>query len=303
MPMEQQEGLARLRAGLEEADPRLLDWEATCLRHVASLLDSLEVARTEWDSLAGRLDEVRVARTRAEEERAECAGEAERLRAELESVRRERDALAAAAGELETRNRELADLRERLEVLEPLEDRHEALRAELEQTRVRLRDAERAQEEARVGRERIESLERELEVSGARLETALRERDILAESRREAGLRDRDLKQVREQLASQQRLCERLRAESEENLLLVCELRTRINRREEERDEALRDGRRKVKKILGRMHAVLDEVGAPRGEEMSFGERIRRLVAGPEGRAPLDFDDPFDAFEGEVGAG
>jgi hypothetical protein len=57
----------------------------------------------------------------------------------------------------------------------------------------------------------------------------------------------------------------------------MCDLRVQLNRLENDRDEAVRDRRKKVKKILSKVHDALDEAGAPGGKDLSYGERIRWL--------------------------
>ena len=81
--------------------------------------------------------------------------------------------------------------------------------------------------------------------------------------------------------------CARLRKEYEEQLLLVCDLRVRENRLEQERDDASAYGRRKVRKIIDRVHEALDEAGVPREGDASYGERIRWLAA-RAGARPAD---------------
>ena len=42
-------------------------------------------------------------------------------------------------------------------------------------------------------------------------------------------------------------------------------------------EEAQKHERKRVRKILDKIHAALDDAGAPRGDDLSYSERIRRL--------------------------
>ena len=81
----------------------------------------------------------------------------------------------------------------------------------------------------------------------------------------------------RELLAAARERIAVLEKEAETDLVLVCDLRARINRLEEERDDEAHKARSRMKRILTHIHEELDRIGAPKGEDLSFGERIRRL--------------------------
>lgn len=240
----------RLREELKADRPDLADWEASCLESVADLLEQLESARRRWDAMAGELAEreEEIAALREERVQAEASARAAervaadlaRTRAELETLRRERAALAAADTELHVVRAELSRERER----------GEAARAE-------------AEEELARARASIEEL-------GARVELLTGERDVLAEAGRAHGAKDAALALARQRLGE-------LEQQVGQHLVEVCDLRARIVRLEAERDEAARGAARKTKRILEKVHDELDDAGAPRGEEASFGERIRYL--------------------------
>ncbi|MEM8886207.1 MAG: hypothetical protein AAGD14_19260, partial [Planctomycetota bacterium] len=45
----------QLRRELQDAPRELVDWEASCLKNIADLLDSLDKARVRWESLGNDL--------------------------------------------------------------------------------------------------------------------------------------------------------------------------------------------------------------------------------------------------------
>ncbi len=244
----------RLREELKADRPDLADWEASCLESVADLLEQLESARRRWDAMAAELAEreEEIAALREERTQAEASARAAervaadlaRTRAELETLRRERAALAAADTELQVVRAELSRERER----------GEAARAEA-----------RAEAEEELARARAS-----IEELGARVELVTGQRDVLAEAGRAHGAKESALALARQRLGE-------LEKQVGQHLVEVCDLRARIVRVEAERDEAQRNAARKSKRILEKVHDELDDAGAPRGDEASFGERIRYL--------------------------
>ncbi len=305
-------------ARAETPDPRadVATWEATVMKDVATLLDSLEIARTEWEALNARLGQAQT-RLHAAEGR---AASAEQVASEIASLKKDvASAQSALASEREAR---VAAELERDEARAQLESEREtrqrassAATGELELVRQQAAEAddelERKAEElalAQRGREKANALAStltsELDQLRAEFGTVRRERDLLAESGKDMAsaaeriaATDREREEAEEFASKQQAEIQRLTTESEQNLVLICDLRSRINRIETQRDEATSTARRKTKKILRKIHESLDAVGAPAGEEMSYGERIRRLVDKLTGAAPLDLDDPFDEFD------
>ncbi len=94
----------KLRRELQDAPRELVDWEASCLKNISDLLDSLDKARVRWESVGSDLSEARTRLQRVQEERdllAESHTDADKarteikqMRDELEDVRRERDRTA-----------------------------------------------------------------------------------------------------------------------------------------------------------------------------------------------------------------
>jgi chromosome segregation ATPase len=141
-----------------------------------------------------------------------------------------------------------------------------------------------------------------------RLQTVQRERDVLAENEQQcaglkaeaADLRTRlkraegarkELQEERDRATSIEKELERTRREllqarreHEEQLLLACDLNVRLNRLEKERDESQDHGKRKLRAVLDKVHEALDAAGAPRGQDLSYGDRIRWLAAQLESR-------------------
>jgi len=275
----------QIRRDLAEYPADLVNWEAACLKNMANLLDSLERARTEWQSLShqltetkGRLEGEQVALDRV----ARLEEEADAVRGELadtvESLQRERDAhaevrrsLAAEreraeglAAELEQTRARLETVRRERDVLAENEQGLEALRSEVASLRQRLKAAQAAELDLREERDRAASLERELG----------RTRELLAGAAATEAERDA----ARAALAETEARLLAVENECEEKILLVCDLRVRDNRLQQERDDAVSQGRQKVRKILDRIHQVLDDAGAPRGDDASYGERVRWLA-------------------------
>ena len=53
----------------------------------------------------------------------------------------------------------------------------------------------------------------------------------------------------------------------------------KLNRLEKERDEASEHGKKKLRSALEKIHDALDAAGAPKGDDLSYGDRIRWLGA------------------------
>lgn len=241
--------MERLRREVATQRPGAADWEASVLDNLASLLESMDHARVGWESMAAELSDAHEHLRAADHERTrleEAEARLERVQEELTIARQERDDLDEANRRLRETAAEAEDLRRELD----------AARAGLE--------AHRREREAQ------EPMAREIAALRERLETARRERDLLAEERNAHTPLRSELLAARERIAA-------LEKEAEQDLVLVCDLRARVNRLEEERDDTARKAREKVKRILAHIHEELDRIGAPKGEEMSFGERIRRL--------------------------
>ena len=335
-----EEELARLVQQAREDPGSHPDWEAACLVGVADLLENLSKAREGWQSLDTRL--------------AEARAELERTRERLSKVER---SLADARERRAAAEKESERLKAAAEQHAADQEAAGRLRLELEQTRTRLRDAQHAETDYRAAVDRADSLQAELDELRWQLNESTRERDELMAERdavareRRSLLTERDelarrLEEVarreednRKQLDEHAQVVEEharaarqvrtlqeerdtLSRQHEQDLVAVCDLRVALNRAERERDDAVSQRDRKMKKILKKIHQVLDEVGAPRGDELSYGERIRRLAdeggarpaAGPRPPAPeppaesepphvsLDetLDDPFDFGSDEL---
>jgi DNA repair exonuclease SbcCD ATPase subunit len=292
--MESMTAFEQIRRDLNEMPSDLVKWEAACLKDMANLLDSLERARSEWQSLSAQLTDAQKvlaqeSRTREELDRvcgrlaaAEREIEAGRdlgarvafaegaAAAALERLAESEQTLAEASACAATSGAELARVRERLataqrerDVLAENEQDCAELKAEAADLRGRLRRAERAQAELREERDRAASLERELD----------RTRELLQAAEGEGARR-----------AALERALAEAKAEAEAQMVLACDLHVRVNRLEKERDEALAYGRRKLKKVIEKVHEALDATGAPRGADLSYGDRIRWLVTRLEER-------------------
>jgi hypothetical protein len=122
--------------------------------------------------------------------------------------------------------------------------------------------------------------ENEQGTAGLKAETA----ELRTRLKRAEGAR-KELDEERDRSASIERELERTRKdvalarkEHEEQMVLVCDLRVKLNRLEKERDEASEHGKRKLRSTLEKIHDALDAAGAPRGEDLSYGDRIRWLA-------------------------
>jgi chromosome segregation ATPase len=257
------------RAAPDPADSGV-DWEGSLLQKVTDLLDSLEEMRARWGTLNRRLLETEEDLRRAEREGAGREAELERVSSELENLRAERDALAAASAELTSTSDALHDARRRLEAVERERDELREAREEADALRDRLAELEREREELRGAKDLADSVQTELREKSHQLSAVTRERDTLAEA-------VRGIEETRDRIENLERECAKAKKAAEESLLEACDLRVKVNKLEGELDEANRTARKKSKKILSKIHESLDDAGAPTGDEMSFGERIRRL--------------------------
>ena len=86
-----------------------------------------------------------------------------------------------------------------------------------------------------------------------------------------------ELEKTQARLKSRKEQCASLERETEQNLVVICDFRVKVNRLEKKVEEKKEERRTKVRKILDKVHAELDAAGAPQGDEVSFGERIRWL--------------------------
>lgn len=276
----------------------LVQWEASCMKNVAALLDDLESARVQWEGLQRNLEELKGSLTdlqaklesalrereslRAERERAEA--DLARAREEIEGIRAAAasSSAAAAAAAAESQAALHASTQERQELL-AVRGKLDALRAELAGTHARLEMVEGQRDKAELARLELEGKLALIDELREEVEEERRAKESLAQASLE-------WQSTQEALARAHGKIEAIQKEADESMMLVCDLRYRLNKAEEARHEASSLGKQKVKKILQKIHDELDAAGAPRGEEMSFGERIRlwRRAGGPSanGSAP-----------------
>ena len=252
--------MERLRRDLDAYQSSAESWEAACLKSVADLLDSLDQARGEQDALSRRVAD---------------------LHTDLETESEKRQRLKETLAELERKAERVSRLRaERDELLSSVESSAETLaasQAELEELRPKVATAEADRAEWNVALEKVRSGQAELEETRGRLTAMRKERDDLAAELRDYEAVDEARKKAEERAKTLRSQCDALNKRAEENLVEMCDLRVQLNRLENDRDDARRERRQKVKKILSKVHAALDEAGAPRGKDLSYGERIRWL--------------------------
>lgn len=253
-------GMERLRRDLAAFQSTAGSWEAACLKSVADLLDSLDKARGEQEALSSRLAE---------------------LHADLEVETEEREHLKDTVAEFEGKVREVVRIRaERDVLLSHVDDGAATLaeaQTELEQLRAKVAAAEAGRDEWNAALQKVQSSQTELEETHDKLAAAEKERDEAIAERDQLTRRLEDYESVKKKLRGLRTESEALNRRAEETLIEMCDLRVQLNRLETDRDEAVRDRRTKVKKILSKVHAALDEAGAPGGEDLSYGERIRWL--------------------------
>jgi len=258
-------GMERLRRDLAAYQSTAGSWEAACLKSVADLLDSLDKARGAQETLNSRLAE---------------------LHADLEVETEERQHLKDTVAEFEGKVREVVRIRaERDELLSHVDDEAATLaeaQTELEQLRAKVAAAEAGRNEWNAALQKVQISQTELEETHGKLAAAEEERDEAIAERDQLARRLEDYESVKKKLRGLRAESEALNRRAEETLIEMCDLRVQLNRLETDRDEAVRDRRKKVKKILSKVHAALDEAGAPGGEDLSYGERIRWLRNQPE---------------------
>jgi chromosome segregation ATPase len=258
----------QIRRDLDESPSNLVQWEAACLKDMASLLESLERARSEWQSLSAQLVE---ARSLAAEER-RTREELQRAREQVAALRREADTLreeaqrvvfaeAAAAAALER----VAELERRLGDARAQSD---AAAAELVRTAERLATVQRERDVLAENEQTCAQLKAEAAELRTRLKRAEGARKELDEERDRAASIERELERTRREAAQAKK-------EAEGQMILACDLRVQLNRLEKERDAAAERGKQKLRATVEKVHAALDETGAPRGDDLSFSERIR----------------------------
>jgi len=286
----------RLRQELRDAPRELVDWEASCLKNIADLLDSLDRARVRWETLGEELKETQDRLDRAQEERdllAESHSDAQKareelrsVRRELEEIRRERDDVAAdlvAAREHLEKHLEAGKsaAASRHEQLETASQENEHLRAELVELR---RKEEDAADTERSLRHTMDQRDQELaDVKGRLIEADLAledEREKVVQVQQQAEQLAGNAERVKEAERTAQNSNDKLRrveTEHEDNLVLLFDLRTRAERLEEKLDDADDKTRKKVRRIIAKVHAELDAAGAPADSDTSYGERIRQL--------------------------
>jgi len=262
----------QIRHDLDETPTDLVHWEAACLKDMASLLESLERARSEWQSLSAQLAEAKSAV--AEERR--TREELDRAREQLLAARREADAMREQAGRLAFAEAAAAAALERVAELDARlgDARAQATAAETEfvRTRERLATVQRERDVLAENEQQCAGLKAETAELRTRLKRAEGARKELDEERDRATSIERELDRTRRDLAQ-------ARLEGEEQMLLACDLRVQLNRLEKERDDTADHGKRKLRAVLEKVHDSLDQAGAPRGDDLSFGDRIRWLAA------------------------
>jgi len=307
----------RLRQELRDSPRELVDWEASCLKNIADLLDSLDRARARWESLGDDLTQAQVRLDRVQEERdllAESHADAQKareelrdVREELEAIRRERDdvaaSLVAAREQIEAyasaQESGVSKAQEDLEGLQAevarMREENAALEESLIDAKADQTDLERQQRE---GDETAQELRRLLEMRDQEVAAAkgrLVESDLAVEDAREQqATLQREVDALREARSSNAELAEEMESlrelhakteqklvkvvqEHEQDLVQLFDLRTKSTRLEEKLDDSDKKTRRKVRKIIDKIHSELDEIGAPGDRESSYGERIRQL--------------------------
>jgi len=262
----------QIRRDLGETPTDVVHWEAACLKDMASLLESLERARSEWQSLSRQLAE---AKSAAAEER-RTREELDLAREQLLAARRELDTLREKEGRLAFAEAAAAAALERVDEIERLigdaRAQAEAAETEFVRTRERLATVQRERDVLAENEQQCAGLKAETAELRTRLKRAEGARKELEEERDRAASIERELDRTRRDLAH-------ARKEGEEQMVLACDLRVQLNRLEKDRDDAAEHGKRKLRAVLEKIHGTLDEAGAPRGDDLSFGDRIRWLAA------------------------
>jgi len=247
------------------------------LSEVARKRTDLEEARADVIGLEARLKAAEESRAQLEQSRADVAaaqGElansqktADELRTGRDAAKADHDALRNDHDELrqslEAARRELAVSREQVAELE-------AAAASIQADGAVALERDAASVELQAAREEIETLRTGLTESRDELQELMGERDEAAGT-----AADRD--HLQQDYEALQRKFAKLKLGEQDYIVQVCDFRTRVNRLEKECDDAARERKHKVKKVLRKVHHALDDAGAPGEPNVSFGERIRWL--------------------------
>jgi chromosome segregation ATPase len=317
----------QLRRELLDAPRELVDWEASCLKNISDLLDSLDKARVRWESLGSDLQESRTRLQRVQEERdllAESATDADKARSEiqqmrdeLEEVRRERDRtaeelvvtkeqleahLAEQSDGVASITDELAAVTEQNQALAEkntalleslatskgqdvsLNEQLGILREENEALEQRLVERKSETEEWKHRHESLDTSEQEMRRMMVKRDEELAdtkgrliEADVSIEEEREKRVAAERAAESNEALTKLQQKLDKLDKDHEQNLVMLFDQRTKATRLEDKIEVAEEHERNRVKKIIAKIHKELDAAGAPSGDDLSFGERIRAL--------------------------
>ncbi len=267
----------QIRRDLDDSPGNLAKWEAACLKDVASLLESLERARAEWQSLTTQLGEAKAALAQERRVREDL----DRTREQLTTTRRDAEGLRELAGRTAFAEAAAAAALERVAELErrvsDARAQTEAAETELVRTRERLATVQRERDVLAENQQGTAELKAETAELRTRLKRAEGARKELEEERDRAASIERELDRTRKDLLQAKK-------DGEEQMVLACDLRVKVNRLEKERDDAADHGKRKLRVVLEKVHEALDATGAPRGDELSYGDRIRWLATQLEKR-------------------
>lgn len=303
----------KLRRELKDAPRELVDWEASCLKNISDLLDSLDKARVRWESIGNDLQDARTRLQRVQEERDLLAeshtdadkarSEIQQMRDELEEVRRERDRTAEelvvtkeqleahlteqanGIASVETQLTELTEQHASLkeegvslsEQLAVLREENEALEQRLVERKGETESWQRRHEALETSEQQMRRLMEKRDAELADTKGRLIEADLTIEEEREKRIAaERDTASA-DELKKLQEKMEKLDKEHEQNLVMLFDQRTKTTRLEDKLEEAESHERARVKKIITKIHKELDAAGAPSGPDASFGERIREL--------------------------
>ena len=163
-----------------------------------------------------------------------------------------------------------------------LREENEALEARLVERKGELDEWQRRHEDLLSSEQEMRRLMEKRDEELADAKGRLIESDVKFEEEREARLAaEAQLSQQpaggSEELERLQQKFAKLEKEHEENMVMLFDQRTKATRLEEKLDEIEDKGRARVKKIIAKVHAALDEIGAPNAGDDSYGERIRSL--------------------------
>ncbi|MHC4956851.1 MAG: hypothetical protein ACYTGN_00650 [Planctomycetota bacterium] len=263
----------KLRAQMEGLQAGQEGWTASFLSGIRDLLDAVETIGRERESDSERLAELEAERDQLAAAAASWKEQSSRI-VELERQRDELRVTEAAAEErIRVLEKKLRHLEEAAGDSENLRDRLLKAEAAGEQAQRELADLKSHESEWDAALERVQAGQAEIEELRAALEKARRERDALAEN---VSTERVDAK-LAEKVERLKRECEHVKRAHEESLVEACDLRVQVNRLENDIDKERDERRRKVKRVLAKVHSALDDAGAPTEDDMSFGERIRLL--------------------------